>query len=98
VLGYAVIFHRSGARVARLHSLAVDPAARGLGIGAALLLAAERAATQRRLTRLRLAVRADNDAGIALYRSRGYTELGRELAYYTDGMSAIRMEKALAVA
>jgi ribosomal protein S18 acetylase RimI-like enzyme len=98
ILGYAAVFYRAGARVARLHSIAVDPASRGIGAGALLLAAAERAAQQHGAAVLRLAVRADNDPGLRLYRSRGYTELRTESAYYTDGMSAISMEKVLGAA
>ncbi len=37
ILGYAAVFYRAGARVARLYSIAVDPASRGIGAGALLL-------------------------------------------------------------
>ncbi len=97
-LGYGAVLYRARAKVARLHSLAVDPAFRGRGVGARLLNAIEDATRLRGATKLRLAVREDNPAAIALYATSGYTELGRELAYYADGMSAINMEKVLAVA
>jgi ribosomal protein S18 acetylase RimI-like enzyme len=98
IAGYAAILYRATARVARLHSLAVDPSRRRGGTGTVLLAAAEQAAAARGSAVLRLAVRTDNLAGIRLYRSHGYTELGTEQAYYTDGMSALSMEKVLAVA
>jgi ribosomal protein S18 acetylase RimI-like enzyme len=98
ILGYAAVFYRAASDVARLHSLAVDPAARGRGVAALILAAIEDAARKHGAAKLRLAVRTDNAAGVMLYRSRGYRELGTELAYYTDGMSALTMEKVLAVA
>jgi ribosomal protein S18 acetylase RimI-like enzyme len=98
IAGYAATLYRRTAKVARLHSLAVAAAARGHGVGAVLLAAAEQAARRRGASVLRLAVRADNFAAIALYRSHAYSELGTAFAYYSDGMSALTMEKVLAVA
>jgi ribosomal protein S18 acetylase RimI-like enzyme len=93
--GYSLTLFRNGAFVSRLHSLAVDPALRGQGIGRALLDEAEAGALRRNARVLRLAVRADNQAATALYKSSGYQELGTESAYYADGMSARIMEKLL---
>jgi len=98
IAGYAAVLYRHSARVARLHSLAVAAGIRGRGIGAILLSAAERAVLLRGVPILRLAVRQDNSAAIALYQSRAYSELRTAFAYYSDGMSALTMEKVLAVA
>ena len=95
-VGYAAIFYRMGTEVARLHSLAVDPAAHRAGIGRALLSAAEAAVRRRRIPVLRLAVRRDNRAAVRLYRSFEYREIGSEPAYYADGMAARTREKQLA--
>jgi ribosomal protein S18 acetylase RimI-like enzyme len=95
LLGSALVFHRNDSRRARLYSIAVDPATRGLGLGARLLEAAERAARARRATHLRLEVREDNTPAIALYRARDYVEFGRKARYYEDGATALRFEKAL---
>lgn len=96
--GYALVFVRRGSRVARLYSIAVDPAARDRGLGALLLADAEAVAEVLGATRLRLEVRVDNIAAIALYRARGYVEFGRHHAYYADGADALRFEKRLAPA
>jgi ribosomal protein S18 acetylase RimI-like enzyme len=93
--GYALTLFRSSAAIARLHSLAVDPTLRGQGIGRALLEQTEADALRRNARALRLAVRADNQAAIALYKSGGFQELRAESAYYADGMSARIMEKLL---
>ena len=93
VLGSALVFFRSDTRRARLYSIAVDPAARGLGLGVRLLRAAEQAARARGATHLRLEVRIDNAAAIALYRAQGYQEFGRRAGYYEDGAAALRFEK-----
>lgn len=95
VLGSAVLFLRAGSRVARLYSIAVDPTARGRGLGAALLGAAEAAARRRGATLLRLEVRQDNPAAIALYVARGYRRIGARADYYEDGGDAWRYQRPL---
>lgn len=93
--GSAVVFLRAGSRVARLYSIAVDPSARGRGLGAALLGAAERSARRRGAVLLRLEVRQDNPAAIALYEARGYRRIGARVGYYDDGADAWRYERGL---
>jgi ribosomal-protein-alanine acetyltransferase len=94
--GYVLVFHRRNTSLARMYSVAVDPAARGLGLGEQLVLAAEERALARGSTRMRLEVRADNDAAQALYRKLGYRPFGTIENYYADHADALRMEKALA--
>lgn len=96
VAGAAVVLVRGGSSRARLYSIAVDPAARGHGIGRRLLAAAEDAAAARGRDALRLEVRADNAGAVALYRNAGYHPIGRYPAYYADRTDALRFEKALA--
>lgn len=93
VAGYTAILFRKGARVARLYSIAVDPAARGQGIAPALIAAAIRAARLRGADRLRLEVRASNAPALSLYDRSGFTFLERSPGYYHDGEDAIRLEK-----
>lgn len=95
ILGYALILFRARTALARLYSIAVDPAARGQGLGARLLDAAEHAAFDHGCILMRLEVRADNAAAIALYEKRGYRQFGRYLAYYDDDADALRLEKRL---
>lgn len=45
--GYATVLFSRGTSMARLYSIAVDPAFRGRGLGKALLSAAEQAALER---------------------------------------------------
>lgn len=96
LLGSAVVFFRRGSALGRLYSIATAPAARGRGIGAALLAAAEHAACARGCRALRLEVRVDNAAAIGLYERAGYRRIGRYEAYYEDGTAAWRYEKPLA--
>lgn len=95
VCGSAVLFLRRRSRLARLYSLATHPAARGRGIGSALLDAIARAARQRGCRALRLEVRSDNATAIALYERRGFRRIGSHAGYYEDGADALRLERVL---
>lgn len=95
LLGSALVFFRAGSTLARLYSIATAPAARGRGIGAGLLAAAEQAASRRGSRTLRLEVRVDNAAAIGLYERAGYRRIGRYAGYYEDGADAWRYEKPL---
>lgn len=94
--GYAMLLFNTGTSLARLYSIAVDPAARGQGLGRQLVEAAEEAALERECAYMRLEVRRDNAASIALFQALGYRQFGRYADYYEDHMEALRFEKALA--
>jgi ribosomal protein S18 acetylase RimI-like enzyme len=94
LLGDAVLFFRRGTRVARLYSLVTAPESRGRGVARALLAAAEQQA-RRRGDELRLEVRVDNRAAIALYEGTGYLRFASRRAYYEDGADAWRYRKLL---
>jgi len=94
-LGTAVVFFRKGTTVARLYSLATQPAAQGKGVGSALIEASEVSARQRGCRSLRLEVRKDNGVAIRLYERLGYEKIGEYAAYYADGTDALRFEKQL---
>lgn len=93
--GYALLLLRSGSRVARLYSIVIDPAARGRGFGARLLADAERQARRSGAQELRLEVRHDNAAAVALYEARGYRRVGEYPRYYQDGATAWRYARSL---
>jgi ribosomal-protein-alanine acetyltransferase len=93
LLGYALI--RIRGRQAHLESLAVDPPARRLGLGRALLKASEQAVLERGALHMRLEIREDNPAALALYESLGYRQHGTWLEYYEDESDARRLRKAL---
>jgi len=95
LLGKAVVFFRSNSDIARLYSIAVADAARGRGIGEALVGAVERAARARGSRRLRLEVRQDNAAAVRLYERLGYRRFGAYAGFYEDGADAWRYEKDL---
>lgn len=95
VAGAAVVLTRRRCTVGRLYSLAVDPAARGHGLGPALLAAAEAEARARGCRAIRLEVHETNARAIERYRRAGFTQFGRHVAYYEDQGDALRFEKAL---
>jgi ribosomal-protein-alanine acetyltransferase len=95
VVAYALLLFRRNASVARLYSVAVDPAARGLGLSRRLMAAAEAAARRRGASALVLEVRIDNAAAIRLYEALGYRRFARRSAYYEDEADALRYRKPL---
>ncbi|WP_460595110.1 ribosomal protein S18-alanine N-acetyltransferase [Geomonas sp. Red276] len=77
---------------AEILDVAVNPALRGRGIGRLLV---EHALSESRDSGARvvcLEVAAGNGGAIALYRSQGFTEVGRRKKYYHNGDDAILME------
>lgn len=95
LLGYALLFRRSGSLVGRVYSIAVAGAARGQGLGARLLQRLEAAARAHGLAEMRLEVRKDNAGALALYQRRGYQIFGERPGYYEDGCNAWRLAKSL---
>jgi ribosomal protein S18 acetylase RimI-like enzyme len=95
VAGYALVLFRPTSMVARLYSIAVSAA--GRGIGPVLLAAAEEAAHRRGCAAMRLEVHEHNAAALARYRKSGYGVFGRYRNYYEDGGDALRFEKPLAL-
>ena len=93
VMGYSLL--RIRGRQGHLESLAVDPPARRLGLGRALLKASEQAVVERGALHMRLEIREDNPAAFALYQSLGYRQHGTWLEYYEDESDALRLRKAL---
>lgn len=96
LLGYALVLYKRGTSLARLYSIAVHPAEQGKGIARALMNAVEQEAIARDCVYLRLEVRTDNRAAIALYERLGYHRFGLKHDYYEDHADALCMEKRLA--
>lgn len=95
VVGASVLLHSARTSVARLYSIAVDPAARGQGIARRLLDAAAERARTVGSSILRLETRIDNKAAQSLFLSCGFVQLDRKAAYYEDGTDALRLQKSL---
>lgn len=95
VVGDAVVHLRTGARVARLHSLVVDAAFEGRGVARALLEAMRERLASERCTHVRLTVRAGDARTRSLYARAGWSVRGERSGYYADGETGIDMESAL---
>lgn len=95
VAGNLLLLTRRGSLAARIYSVVVDPAARGLGFGERLVRAAEDAARARGCSAVRLEVRADNAAARKLYRRLGYAIERALPGYYDDGATGLRLTRRL---
>jgi ribosomal-protein-alanine acetyltransferase len=93
--GYGLVLFNAGTSLGRLYSFAVDPDCRRAGVARRLLMAIEQEAYEHECVYLRLEVRRDNAAAIALYKSHGFREFGIYRDYYADHMEALRLEKRL---
>ncbi len=94
-LGWAVGLTRTtaGGLHGRLYGVAVDPAARGLGLGRRLTEKVLSALARRGCRRLALEVRIDNEVAIALYQSLGFEPAESIRDYYARGVHALRMRR-----
>ena len=83
------------ADVAELQRIAVTTTERRTGVATSLLARIEEEARLRYSERLLLEVREDNTAACAFYAARGFHELNRRARYYSDGTTAVVLEKVL---
>lgn len=77
-----VLLYRRGTRVARIYSIAVDPAARGRGLARRLIEDAEQCAQTAGCRRISAEARISNRASRLLFASCGFREAGRIADYY----------------
>lgn len=75
---------RRDASTGEVYNLAVHPGAQGLGLGAALLDAGLDHLAEEGASRVVLWVDAANEPGLALYASRGFTQLWQDVALRAD--------------
>ncbi|MGE0080871.1 MAG: peptidase C39 family protein [Thiohalomonadaceae bacterium] len=95
MLGYVLVLMNEGTSLARLYSIAIDAAARGKGVAANLVKAAEEQAIAEDRVEMRLEIRRDNPASIGLFTKLGYRQFGTYSDYYEDHMEALRFRKSL---
>lgn len=81
-----------GSDLGWIDTIGVHPDWRRRGVASLLLDACEQ---RLRRKRVRLAVRASNDAARALYTLHGYKPVDVERGYYEDGEDGVIMEKVL---
>jgi mycothiol synthase len=67
--------------IGEVYVLGVDPAARGMGLGAALTLAGLRYLRDRGLRQVMLYVEADNEAAVRVYGDLGFTRWDTDVSY-----------------
>lgn len=85
---------RQGGGSGEIKSMFVDAAARGTGVGRALLTAVEDAARAEGISTLRLETGVHQREALGLYRAAGYREIGPFGEYRSDPLSVF-MEKRL---
>lgn len=90
MIGFAAGDPRPADGFSWIATIGVIPPYRRRGIGRQLLRACE---ARLSTARLRLSVRASNEAAIHLYRTEGYRQIDVWPHYYKDDESAILMEK-----
>lgn len=95
ISGYVLLLFSQGTALARLYSIAVAPGQTRQGLGGRLVTAAEAAALERDCVAVRLEIRRDNPASLALFRRHGYRQFRQVLDYYEDHMDALGFEKRL---
>lgn len=95
-----IIYERPTMRHGGSLGIGILPAWRGQGLGAQLIARALEAARERRLVRVQLHVRADNERAVRLYESLGFRHEGclrRELcidgAYYDALVMAVLLDE-----
>jgi ribosomal-protein-alanine N-acetyltransferase len=91
VVGHAVA--SLVAEIAELQRIAVAAPWRRRGVAAALLDEVVVLAVGAGAERMLLEVREDNAAALAFYAAHGFVELDRRRRYYSDGATAVVMER-----
>jgi ribosomal protein S18 acetylase RimI-like enzyme len=94
IIGFVVGDRRDRGRVGWVATLGVHPDYRRNGIGTLLL---DRCEAGLATPRVRLTLRATNQAALQLYQRQGYVHTDRWLRYYRDGEDALVMEKNIAL-
>lgn len=95
IVANSVVLYRCGSANGRIYSLVVHPHAQGRGVARALLKKVESVALNKGCVRLRLEVRTDNHAALALYAKLGYSPFGQIDGYYQDHTPAQRLCKVI---
>ncbi|WP_243286604.1 GNAT family N-acetyltransferase [Geothrix terrae] len=92
-VGFALWSRAPRAGEAELIRIAVAPAARGRGLGRALLMTSQRELAADGMDRLYLEVRPSNEAAVRLYEACGWSPCGRRPRYYADGEDALLYQR-----
>ena len=95
IAGYMItcVDYRAGGKIAEICSLAVDPGYQRRGVAQALLRHTLDSLDSEGVPKTELAVRTENAAALALYRSFGFRRVRRKRRYYEDGGDAFQMAR-----
>jgi ribosomal protein S18 acetylase RimI-like enzyme len=93
--GYALVIFRARTSIGRIYTFAVDPAARGQGVGRRLLIAMERETRRRGRTRVSVEANPRNRAARRVYEGRGFQICDFLPGFYEDGTDALKLMKVL---
>ncbi len=96
ILGFVIVHLHHQKAAAHVITIDVLSRARRLGVGTALMAAAEKRALDCSCTVMHLEAAADNDSALAFYARHGYTILRKVPDYYAPGADAYTMTKPLA--
>jgi len=88
-LVFGILLSRSDARILML---AVDPQARGRGLGTVLYREFQRECGLKGIRHITLEVRVSNSVAIHFYERLGFQVTGRVPRYYSNGEDAFRMD------
>jgi ribosomal-protein-alanine N-acetyltransferase len=96
LVAYAGLLCPPGSTDADIQTIAVAPAARGAGLGRALMTELMAEAARRSARQIFLEVRADNPVAHGLYLSLGFEDIAVRPNYYQpDGVDAVVMKAEL---
>jgi ribosomal-protein-alanine N-acetyltransferase len=93
--GAGLVLARVAVDEAEILTIAVVPAARRRGLGAALLAAALAGAGLRGAASMFLEVAAENTPALALYAALGFFRVGQRRHYYGQGRDALVMRRGI---
>lgn len=95
IIGSVILLKRKSSKKLRIYSIAVDPDYQGLGIASKLLRQAEEVAVDCKMKMLTLEVKTTNQSAIKLYQKWGFKTIAVKDNYYSDGNSALIMQKEI---
>jgi ribosomal protein S18 acetylase RimI-like enzyme len=90
-IGYIILLKRKGSKTLRIYSIAIDAAARGMGIANMLIDISKVLVSKGKFRKLTLEVNENNAPAINLYHKTGFILFGHKPNYYHDGSGALRM-------
>ncbi len=90
-----LLWRKSSGRSGHIITIDVIEAARRLGVGSALLAAAEERLREKGAVAVELETAVNNEAAIRFYKKKGYFVEGTLHGYYSNGLDALVMEKRL---